>query len=300
MPIPRLPRLPIPLQFAISIPPLVLTAWWWFTYSGPYRWLAEWQIRKWGMFYQAMTFLVVAGVPVVLAALLIHLGCWLTGFHFDPQRTQESAERWRTWHAERRYRIGLLCVGLVVVVLGGHGYYVGKTAGALSRMNVAELEKDLPPSSGWLELRGNLLHDRAAHWKIEDKNRTEVYVPLVSDAWEPGQPVAVIILARDKRAEDRLFENDTAPVDGLVEPLGLPGHVRTTLEDNGVRLVDNPILIEYRANPEVQTLLGTVGLALGGAMMLISALIWLVKRDSLLPARAEAPAAEDGATFPAD
>jgi hypothetical protein len=300
MSIPRLPPLPLPVQFAISLPPLALGGWWWFTYSGPYRWLAEWQIREWGKFYQILTFLVVVCVPLFLAALLIHLGCWVTGFHFDRQRTQESIDRWRAWHQQRRYRIGGLCVGLVVVVLGGQGLYVGKRAGPLSRMNVAELENGTQPTSGWLELRGNFLHGQMVTWKIERKDKIETYIPLVSDDWEPGSRVAVIVRAKRDTGYDpeRRFVQEGAAVDGLVDPLGLPGHVRTTLEDAGVALVADPIVIDYRSTPEVQTLLGTVGLVLGGIVMLFSALVWLIKHDGLLPQKPASSGPAGAATFP--
>jgi len=46
---------------------------------------------------------------------------------------------------------------------------------------------------------------------------------------------------------------------------------------------------DYRANPQVQTLLGTVGLVLGGLIMLGSAVVWLIKRDGLLPSEGTPP-----------
>ena len=55
------------LGVAIAIGVVALVGYWWSSYSGPYRWLAEWQLRAMGRYFAELTALVVlVGTYVVL------------------------------------------------------------------------------------------------------------------------------------------------------------------------------------------------------------------------------------------
>lgn len=273
----RPPKLPLPIQSGIGVPLFALAAFWWYTYSGPYRWLADWQIREQGTFYPTYTFVAVFLIPLVLAAILIQVGCWLAGVRFDAEKTEASIEQWKTWHQDRQYRIMALAVGSVVLALGGYSLYVGTNAGPRTSLSVAALENGSMPPSRWLALSGTLRKEDQVSWKV--KNKVEIYVPLVSENWQPGKPIAVLVRAKEGEdgSPERLLRSDEGMVEGLVDPLGLPGHVRTTLTDNGVITAAEPVVLDYRSDPRVQVVLGWMGVALGGTLILGSTLVWLIK-----------------------
>ena len=68
-------QLPPAVQWAVALPFLALAAYWWWTYSGLYRWLAEWQIARWGRYGLAATFLftfLLPALPVVLVLRVVY------------------------------------------------------------------------------------------------------------------------------------------------------------------------------------------------------------------------------------
>ena len=66
-------------------------------------------------------------------------------------------------------------------------------------------------------------------------------------------------------------------VEELVDPLGLPGHVRTTFTDQRVVTAAEPLVLDYQSDPGVKVILGWMGVGLGGIMVLASAAVWPIK-----------------------
>lgn len=87
-------------------------AWGTFTYSGLYRWLAEWQVEQWGGYYQKWT-AALPGIAMALPAL-----AWL-GHRSRMKRAQEATSPVAQARTAKRTAWITLAAGLLCLAVGG-------------------------------------------------------------------------------------------------------------------------------------------------------------------------------------
>jgi hypothetical protein len=187
----------------------------WLTYSGPYKLLAEWEMSAYGKYYPAINIAVLSVSFYGIAYWSLQLWqLWkpTTVQAPDPierylareeQRKAAHLTEGRLKNAITSRPLGcLLLFGLMGVVFGVASFTKAWNTGDLTHIMVSELENGNRLPSGWVELSdGTLLMEAAVSLVQSDGETTkveEIYVPLVSEQWRPGQSVSVYVYARSK------------------------------------------------------------------------------------------------------
>src|SRR5260370_5034420 len=164
---------------ALAAAMVALTLYWTFTYSGPYRYLAELQLKWFGVYYSEAT-----AIVIILGLLGIGLGIkflfrgaeqpvpgTLSVTGEAPQATATAPEPWL-----RYFRYGAL---LVPFGFGGWTYYNGTHAGSLQQLTAVDFQ------SG--KRQAHLVYaDVGVHLRVRTLvNRRDLDTPISDDNEAP-------------------------------------------------------------------------------------------------------------------
>jgi len=236
----------------ISILPLGLAVYCWWTYAFVYRWLAELQLMVLGFYEANLTFLFTYFALVLLWILPVAGVIRLFRIRVDQTQTNTSALRFQEWFEANQLYICGIILGGTFVFLEMMDRNRRASAGEWTTVLVADLEKGMaPPSNRLLLEHGRLLTEARVVWT--ENSMTLTYVPLVSlpvqiesgrasPGWQPGEPIAVVVAMR----ESELNAHQGKQIRGSVNRvLVLGGHVRVSFEKQGIRFTDSAIRVEY-------------------------------------------------------
>lgn len=202
----------------------------WWLYAGPYRWLAGAQLRQFGRLSAPLT-MVAIFVLLALPARFLFRG------------TSGPWNRTVTWSP---FGSWLFAVAAVPLAIGVYLYVAGDRM-ELKPLTARMLEEESAPPSRWLTVTGRLQVDARICVGVAGASRAqECYLPLVSELWTSGAPVAAFLKTR--------CGLDEVPIEGAytgtVSYLGLPGPVRFGLEKGDAVPVQNPIVLDWNEGPE--------------------------------------------------
>jgi hypothetical protein len=234
-----------------------------FTYSGPFQWLAEWQIRVFGSYEEGIT-LILSMLLIVGPLFAVKYAVRRIGFQSSTAPSVDVTPglilpSW--WNR-------LLFASLVFGGIGAFMLYQGLSAGPLIKTTIDALEKGERPSSHFVEVQGMAIWEDAP-W-VEGSGK-KFYVPVVSDNWQPKQPVAAYLEVSAKEYEGRTgVQIDSFK--GLTYG-SLPGVLRTRLVDSVLPPHEHYILINYNSDPSRLTDAGYILLPIAGGLALAS-LTW--------------------------
>ena len=110
-------------------------------------------------------------------------------------------------------------------------------------------------------------------------DREETYVPLVSETWQPGQPIHVFFRAIKEEGDEpgRLLYHKEPTAEGLVAG-GLPWEVRRRFELVDHKPAPDAIVVDFQAKPDHQDLaIGYVCVPAGLLIALVTGLMWFSK-----------------------
>jgi hypothetical protein len=257
----------------------------WATYSGPYAWLAELQLRIWGQYFTFLTYILL----LLLFLLILHGGIrfftWLSG----SPATVSAANRQmlalgagsseppvlrRADSKARRLAATFLVTALGAIGFGAWEFAEGVRAGKLRSVNVQEFETNEAPKATWIDVSGRLLKNSDISLTEQGGGRTRStthYFPLVSEAWKNGMPVAVFIEVADYQVS-RLDSN--GPFRGMVRWTRLPGAVRSGFINAQLVPTDSHIVLEMGRTPESKEGLGEVFATIGGVLAALAFVTW--------------------------
>jgi hypothetical protein len=197
-------------------------AYWAWSYSGPYRWIAELQINSFGVYRPKITFLfTLLAVYLPLMPLAYVLPALLGGSRY--RRLDRRSGQVFGWISDHWGRIFSMGMGGILAIVGVFMLISATTARKLTPVSAAQLESGNRPSGRWLEITGWL--NFADSLTLKKGFNKEVYVPLVSEQWQPGQPVAVYLRLHDRQEELFAEELKGNRYQGLVSTTGLPNDV---------------------------------------------------------------------------
>jgi len=150
--------LPSSLRIGLPLVALGISAWSAFTYTGPYRWLAELQLALVGAYLVVVTSVVTMLILTVLllgaARLALQLG-WIAAPDAARAQTAEaSAADWSARVARVQSELTVLGIGLVLLFLGGRDLLAAEWGQRRQSLDASQLEHGTEPPSTWLEIVG--------------------------------------------------------------------------------------------------------------------------------------------------
>ena len=232
-----------------------ITLYWTFTYSGPYRYLAELQVKWLGYYVPKFTALVIIlGFLLSAGAIKVVLrGAErpVPGPANAPVAAVPGAVP-QPWLQYVRYSAPLIVVGF-----GGWMYFNGTQAGNLQKLTAVDFESGkLHSRILYADVRGHL---SATYLSKENY----LYIPMYTE--QSGKfPVRLVVGVNEKDANKRLrAESDgTITVRGIADK-GLEGDVKYAFEKNGMAVADTVWVVHAGRAPGDDRIAGTIMMAIG-------------------------------------
>ncbi len=213
---------------------------------GPYRWLADGQLRLMNAYYPFLTWLVlglVIGLPLGALASTLAIRANLRD-GYDELLLRHG---WLVTSRAGQLLLVGLGIGIAGVVIGVRAHAVGE----MVPLSIAALERGEPPAGTWVVLTDGV-PDRSRAIEVDHRS----YVPVF--ATRPVPMVFVQLPAAGASVVDR----------GLLVADGLPNLARIAFEDAEL-IADHHYVIEAGGTPrtdaEAARVLAVLGLVLFGA-----------------------------------
>ena len=240
---------------------LVVLAYWWYTYSGPYRWLAELQLHLFGSFDVVITLIVTLAlllIPMTLLGILIETKGWLP----------DSNSTTSTNHYE--VPVGIMTLSVMALVLAWFTYQRVPRGQAveLTLADVAASES-LPSHAIF---HGHVLIESSI--QLDSDHGNYDYTPLVSANYTIGDSVLIYIESCPPRDNARLTNDGHKGV--LIEN-GLPGLIRESFQSSQTPPEQRHFVLVYSDAMQGLKHLPT-GLFSGGILLgLISVVMFFIR-----------------------
>ncbi len=172
-----------------SIGALILMLACWMTYSGPYRWAAEWQLKHFGSYEMKLTLF---GPLIVLMLPAGFIGGWGP---LERHATRTPALRVKS--AQRNARIIAAC-GVMALLIGAAGGVLGylKSQQSLSHAELRLINgTETAPVADLVTVTAIARPDLIVGYEETVAGSTSrwSFVPLVAQAWRPGQSIRFLL-----------------------------------------------------------------------------------------------------------
>jgi hypothetical protein len=280
------------VAIAVSIVGLGLAFYWMFTYSGPYRYLAEWQQKWFGWYVPKLTILVIVMGFVGIAAAVktvfrgaerpaptLPQGSGSTASGIDIALRPNSGVS-NAWLLSPYVRLWFLVIPLG---MGAYFYFNAGQAGELQQLTVQDIDGGQVKSrTVYAEVRGRL----SRKYMMKDNY---MYIPMlepvVSGAAASSPEPMHVLVGVDKGQTKKYLQiqpDNTFVVRGMVEK-GPEGDVRAAFEKNGMPLAETCWVVHTGRDPKGDRQLGLILMA-GSAVLAAGLGSWLSKRSKKNPA----------------
>ncbi len=244
---------------AIAVMAMVgVTLYWAFTYSGPYRYLAELQIKWFGYYVPKLTAMVIIlgflGIAGVIKVVLRGAERPVPGPAGGPVEAAPVVNPAvpQPWLRYIRYAAPLIVVGI-----GGWMYLNGTQAGSLQQLTTVDFEGGkLKSRVVYADVRGHL---GGTYLNKE----SYLYIPMYTEAIGKP-PVRLVVGVNEKDAHKRLrAEADgSVTVRGIADK-GLEGDVKYAFEKNGMAVADTVWVVHAGRAPGDDRMAGTLMMGIG-------------------------------------
>ena len=276
----RIQAIPAYIRIPLIMPSMLLPLYWWYTYSGLYRYLAEIQLQQSGEYEETLT-----GLLCVLAlllpaagvmALLLRYSRWGEAGGASVGRAQQLS----VWMQEHSTLSTAMLLAPIFLGLGGYSLIKGTLAGPLTQVSIAALEHGQPPPSAYVNIEGNLLVPQmvGVSETRSGSTVTKVYIPVVSPGWEPDAEVVVLLYTNEKLLDKYAADLLSGHYIGVLSANDLPGLAREELGKMGVKLASTYWVLDYRETPENILQFGWVFGLSGLVVGLLTAVVFFLQR----------------------
>jgi hypothetical protein len=230
----------------------------WITYSGLYRWAAEWEMAQFGSYEVEGTvvglFVALIGLPAGLLALLGKaLGRPAKGAavtHAPPAKRQVPP---RTF-----VLIGLAAIA-VTVGSGWLGYHKSQQPVAFEAVNLSDHRA---PQSTHVEMTGVAQTGMIVEWEetINGNKTTTTYLPLTAPDWQESQPITYFLRPTVNAIAGpdgyHMIDANAPPFaltqKGVLFSNDLPGAVRAEYEKHGFTLASPAYVLDTKEDAELE------------------------------------------------
>jgi hypothetical protein len=260
------------LREAVLCLPAALTVYLGLKQQGPWRWLVDVQLWLFNGYYRSYT--IGACVFLLLAVTTgIHKGLSRAGWPARPVVGFAVKLVLDGWSGLPKVLAVALFVGAAVLGIGLWQYIPARLAGPRTEVSAADLEAGERPASRWLVVQGRALVEKPVVWSKRGTEE-ERAVCLVSERWQANEPVAVILSARTAEP----LPHDSAPtkVEGMATVIGVPGLIRSSFEQDGLKVADGALYVEVGNTPEKANHWGILA-AVGASAVLLCVVVGLVR-----------------------
>jgi hypothetical protein len=228
------------------------------TYSGPFRWLADWQLARNREYDVTLTALLTAICWFAIFRTLWILRNFITRRSRRPDQNRDLTEERDAANdsaVEHNrptivQRVGEVAT-LVCWIFALYCLVRYWQAGTLQKQSAADFESGTPAASGYLQITEcRMLTDQTVALIREGVvSSRQHYVPCVSEKWEPDDPVKLFVLTEHKPESEN---GETTPPESLIGIVrsGLPGAVAAALRRSGVQLTNDHLLIDTTQSPD--------------------------------------------------
>jgi len=242
----------------VGLPIMGVTFYWMFTYSGPYRYLAELQLMWFGSYDRNLTCLLVfsglfigllfglLGIAVAIKLLFRGAERPVPGMPTAPiaipaiaptaipETAIQVAERWQRYC---RYSV-MYAAPLVLFGTGGYSYYNGTHEGSLQQLSAADFQSGkVQARMVYADVRGHLSGRYLS-------NGDYLYIPMTSEK-NAAAPVQLVVGVNEHEMRKYVHrETDGTFIARGVADKGLQGYVKYAFEKSGVT-VANPVWVVH-------------------------------------------------------
>lgn len=261
------------LAFAVGVALLGITFYWMFTFSGPYRYLAELQIKWFGSYVPKVTWLIVfSGLFLLTASNAAFLAFLLKGAERPvpgmptapaaiPQPAIQLSERYQR---NVRYAV-MYATPLVLFGMGAYSYYNGAQVGNLQQLSVADFQSGkLQSHIVYADVRGHL----NGHYISKNDY---LYIPMASEK-NAASPVQLLVGVNDNEKRKYLHReaDGTFRVRGIADK-GLEGDVKYAFEKNGTSMAETVWVVHAGRAPSDDR---TMGLSVMGFGVVLAGILF--------------------------
>ena len=246
---------------AVAVAAMVgITLYWTFTYSGPYRYLAELQLKWMGYYVPKLTamviilgFLAIAGViKVILRGAEMPVPGANGPVAAVPVTNKAVPQPWLQYV---RYAAPLIVVGI-----GGWMFFNGTQAGGLQQLTAIDF------GSGKLQSRMVYADVRGHLSRTYLSKESYLYIPMYTEA-NGKAPVRLVVGVNERDANKRLHaEADGSVIVRGIADKGLEGGVKYAFEKNGMTVADTVWVVHAGRAPGDDRMAGTIIMAIGVAL----------------------------------
>ena len=234
-----------------------LAGYWWWSYSGPFRWIAERQLQWFGSYEESITFILTAAVAFA-PLLVVGWAVKKLGFAAPAKpQTQPGESSWGMKWGHYAVSGFFLLIGLIVGGIGVSEYVRATRESRSTPFTLIDIEAGKKVDRLWVEVEGKPLLDLAGGMNSSGGERA--YVPVVSENWKRGQPIWVYLEVAEHQM-DATLKAPRGKYQGMVSLGGLPGMVREDFKRRGLMPAEGYVMIDYQEGPEKK---------LGGAYFLL-------------------------------
>jgi hypothetical protein len=254
----------------------------WYSYSGPYRLIAEWQLETFGSFSVKLTFL---GTILALIVPVAIVGRLLGG----PDLVNKPNRL-----AQAQSSPGLMALlGLLLLAASAVAGWLGyqKSQETFTYQSV-DLTVGQLPSTQHVMLTGIARTEYLMQYetKRSGSSTTDTYFPLTSSSWRRGEPLVYFLKtnATAYMPEDGgrtfAFSRSTPPFKmttqkALLVSNGLPGPVGEAYRKNNIAIADPPIMLDVSPDADYASyIIAAIAFALGGFLTLFASARMAVRR----------------------
>ena len=164
-----------------------------FTYTGPFQWLAELQLKWLEMYSEKLTLILtmlVLMLPAIAILQLLKVSVKTLGLGSGSNSASTAVVGASGTKAPQRaipQWVVFPFLGLISLAIGGYMYWRGASAGPLTEVSLKDLEDGKKPTSSYLSLEGVPLWKATVSFGETSK---KCYVPLVSRGMPAGSDPA--------------------------------------------------------------------------------------------------------------
>jgi hypothetical protein len=257
------------LALALGAVLLGITFYWMFTYSGPYRTLAELQLKWIGSYDRNLTWLLAfsglfLGLLFGLAAIVVAIKLLFRGAERPvpgmpaapaaiPQPAIQLSERYQR---NVRYAV-MFATPLVVFGMGAYSYYNGAHVGNLQQLSVADFQSGkLQSHIVYADVRGHL----NGHYISKNDY---LYIPMASEK-NASSPVQLLVGVDENQKRKYLHReaDGTFRVRGIADK-GVEGDVKYAFEKNGTSMAETVWVVHAGRAPSDDRMMGLSVMGLG-------------------------------------